>query len=210
MKLIRNSVTKRAVTPTKIIQPGERTVLNIETGLKVVLRVVGGHAGNDVLINIPRTATQPGIAMIIDVLTPRWAPFAGLSLTESIVTFIKVHKVLMKLDFTYFVGGHLRVGDKSDVADSLRYVESLIEAAKNAKTSVTPKQLSDVKRDNFLTPGTTEYKNVWFVGINAGINLEAKNCAREMIKKWGCRFGGVATTAFYNCFVSSFYVTGEY
>lgn len=208
-ELIKNSVSKRAVLPNIIIKPGPQRVLKIENGLEISLRITGGHSGQDVLIYLVPTKTQPGIAMLVDVVIPKWTPFTSLAVTDSATSYLKAHNALLNLDYKFFIGGHLQVGNKDDVSQTLRYVRSVIQEARKSRTSVTAEQRAQVGFNNILTPNTDEYRNIWFAAINAGSDLEAKNCEREIIKKWGCELGGVASTAYSHCFAIGAYLRLE-
>lgn len=200
--LIKNSVSKRAVKPTILMKAGQNRVLTIENGLVLRIKVVGGHAGQDLLVQIPRTRKAPGIVMLADMIFPRWAPFAFLGTTESVTIYKKAHNEVLKLDFKYFLGGHMRIGDKDDVSTSLRYLSSVLEEAKQSLQSVRPDQLAAVGAANFTVPGTPQYRNLWYIALNAGRNLQSSNCARKIIQRWGCVLGGVAESAWSNCFTA--------
>lgn len=204
-ELIENSVSKRAIKPTTIVKAGQKIVLKIDSGLTLRIRILGGHAGQDLLMHMPRTKKEPGVVMLADIIFPRWAPFPNLATTENVPNFIKAHNEVLKMDFKYFVGGHTRIGDKNDVATALRYIEHLLEEAKRSLKTVTPAQLAAVGAGKFTVPGTPQYRNVWYISLNAGRNIQAANCARKMIQRWGCLLGGVAETAWANCFTAITY-----
>lgn len=197
---IAQSISKRAVRPTVIVRPGMRRTLRLSASLRVTMDILGGHAGRDIALHIPRSGSQPAILMFVDVVFPRWSPFHALAITEDVARYISVHDDLLKYDFDVFVGGHLRTGDRNDVSDNLRFVKDLFRTAQEARQSITIEERAAEGIFNVFTPGTLEYSNAWVAAIKAGRALEARKCARNMIEKWGCYLGGAAITMFDHCF----------
>lgn len=203
--LIRESVSKRAIPPTIVVRRRGKT-LYLGGGLRVRMDILGGHSGRDLALHIPRTGSYPAILMMIDVVFPRWAPFHALAITEDVGRYIAVHDELLKYDFDIYVGGHLRVGDRRDVADNLRFVKDLVRTADEALKTTTQAQRAAEGLFNVFTPGTTEFGNWWVAAIKAGRALDARRCARMMIEKWGCRIAGAAVTMQSHCFTALSYL----
>lgn len=203
---IRRSKSKRAPEPTVFVDEMGST-LNLGRGLKVIMKIVVGHTSSDLLLYIPKNKGKPSIAMMVDVIFPRWAPFSLLALTEDLGTYIDVHKEILKLDFDIFIGGHLRRGTRRDVARNLRFTNDLVSAAEVGTTSITPEKLGAAGIGKFSDPSAVEFENVWYAFLGVFRKLEVDECYRIVLKKWGCRIGGLDFTLMSHCFIAIEYVT---
>lgn len=199
------SVSKRAVSPTRIIRG--KTSIVLRNGFRIDLSLIPGHTSKDTVVQIPREGSEKAILMHVDVVYPRWAPFSYLSIAGNIPSFFAVHDELMKFDMDVFLDGHMSVGTREDIAENLRFSKDLIAAAKEATASVTDSDTAAAGIADFVTPGKAAYGNLWFAAVTAGRDVVARKCARIMIEKWGCRFGGVAVTAFSHCFSTAVYLS---
>lgn len=200
---IHNSVSKRAVIPTRVIHKSATIVLS--EALRLDIRALHGHSKADMAVHIPRHGAEKAILMFVDVVSPRWAPFWSFAISEDITQYIAVHTELLRYDFDVFVDGHLDPGDRDDVSENLRFTTDLFAAAEEAERSTTMAEFAAAGAQNGSMPGSAEFGNVWFMFITAGRAVQAHRCVRSMIEKWGCRFGGVAATSFSNCFVALSY-----
>lgn len=208
-RTIRKSVTKRAVIPTNNISPDGLT-LYYGKGLRVGIHVLGGHSGGDLALHIPRVGSQPAILFHVDVVFPRWAPFSSLAIATDVGKFVEVHDELLKFDFNIFVGGHMNIGNRADVAHGLRFSKDLLRASLKAPSLVTQEDRAGVGMGNYFTPGKTEFGNLWFLFLTAGRHLEVEKCSRIMIEKWGCRLGGLVEVVNSACFTMLTYVVTDY
>lgn len=208
-KLITRSVTKRSVTTTHII-PNDGKTLYVRNGLRIELRYVGGHTDRDLAVYFPKKGKESSILMHVDVVFPGYAPFWALGISHDVRRFISVHTALLKYDFDYFVSGHLRLGNRTDIEENKKFAEDLFDAAMIAPSLVTQEQLNQVGISDVADPTQPEFNNVWFLALTAGRSLQARICSRIMVEKWGCKVGGISETIFSNCFVMLSYIGIEY
>lgn len=197
IRLVRASISKRAVIPTHIVGRGGTTIW-MAKHLRVRMKQLGGHAGADFALHIPRYGSEKAVLMYVDIVFPRWSPFSNLAFTNDMMRFVRIPDELLKFDFDYFIGGHVLLGSRNDVAEAGRYIRDIFMAAKNGV--VTDQMRQRAGTSNFFVPGNPEFGNIWFLFLNGNRNLQAQACARILIEKWGCQIGGVAETAFSHCF----------
>lgn len=207
--LVERSVTKRAVIPTHII-PDEGRNLYIRPGLRIKMKFVDGHTDRDLAVHIPRSRSESGILMHVDVVFPRFAPFWSLAITDDVGRYISVFDDLLKYEFHYFVSGHIRLGTRMDVEEGSLFTKDLLNAALVAPSLVRQEDLDRVGFGNAFNPTAKEYGNLWFLVITAGRDLQADACSRIMIEKWGCRIGGISETIQSSCFAMLTYIGVAY
>lgn len=205
-RVIRASETKRAPIPNVIVRSRGRT-LTLDDDLEVKMMLVGGHTRQDLALYIRPQKEAPGILMLIDIVFPRWAPFFNVAITDNVARAISVQREILALDFDIFIGGHLRIGSKGDVRESLRYYEDLIAAGQEGFV-VDNEVLGSSEFGNIFDPSAREFGNLWFA-FGVFRDLQVDTCARRMIKRWGCRIGGVDVVIRSHCFVAVTHVLVE-
>lgn len=203
-RMIRNSSSKRAVVPNQIVGR-EGDVVRLGKSLKLKLDIIGGHTAKDLLVFVPKVGNERGILLHVDVVFPRWATFVNLGITEDVTKYIQSHEEMLKLDFDVFVGGHLNVGDRRDVEDSLHYVRDLLDAAAESSRNVTVEDLIAGGIGNFSDPTSVAFGNVWYAFVSVSRKLEVDGCYRIMLEKWGCKLGGLDLMLRSHCFVAVSY-----
>lgn len=199
--LVQDSTSGRALRPNVIIGKRGRT-LSLPGGPSLSMRIVGGHSQQDLLIHIAPSATEPGLAMLVDIAFPRWAPPFNLAVTQDFRKYIQAHKEILRLNFGLYVGGHIRTGDRADVKESLRYVQDLLATARRAVVAVTEADLIAAGLLDVFDPTKRAYGNAWFPFVKLQRKLQIDHCYRFMVRKWGCRIGAVDILARGHCFVA--------
>lgn len=208
-RLVENSVTKRAIIPDMFV--GESgSVISLDEGLNLRMKIIGGHTQSDLLLYIPRFKTERSVAMYVDTIFPGWSPPFDLGLSEDIGRYISAHKELLKLDFDVLVPGHLIPAKKADVARSLRFVNDLIAASKIALYKIPSKPISVTGIQSISIPSAPEFGNLWYAFISQTRELQINICEQIIVKKWGCKLAGLDITARGNCFAALTYLIEEY
>lgn len=202
-EFIDNSISKRAIAPTRVVH--KFSSIKLTNSLRVDMTVLGGHSKKDLAVLIPRTSEEKGILMFVDVVFPRWAPFWAFAVSEDVTRYISVHTDLLKFHFDIFIDGHMDIGNRNDVSENLEFTKDLLGAAEEAIRTTTPEEYASAGAGRAMDPSKRQFGNLWYGFITAGRNVQANRCARIMIERWGCRFGGVATTAFSHCFMAITY-----
>lgn len=188
-ELINRSTSGRAVNPTIIVRKSGRT---LRVGrLDIQLTPVGGHTQQDLLVYIPPLKNDEGIVVLVDVVFPRWSPFINLALTQDVQMYVDAHKRILQLDFGTYLGGHVLIGGRQEVEDSLEFVMDLIEAARIGTASVTPERLAEAGFGRLSDPSAVEFGNIWFGFVTVFRSLEVERCATIMLEKWACRLAGL-------------------
>ena len=125
--------------PNRIIRKHDRKIYQDQQ--KLVLSHRGpAHAPGDLYIWAPRQK----ILMLVDVVFPKWVPFANLAITKDIRGYIQAHEEILSFDFNHFVGGHLtRIGDRADVELAQEYVLAVRDAMGTALATVGFGDISD-------------------------------------------------------------------
>lgn len=207
-RMIKKSKSKRAIVPDKII--GKKgAVLDLGKGLKVEIDVIKGHTLRDLAIFIPRRGDEAGVLMHVDVVFPRWAPFLNLAIAEVIEDFVESHEVLLKYDFDVFVSGHLLLGERKDVEESLAFAKDVLVAGAAGANGITQEDLVAGGIGDFFDPSKVEFGNVWYAFVSVTRKLQIDGCYRIMIEKWGCRLGGLDVVLRSHCFLGVTYAVTD-
>lgn len=193
------SESKRAIRPNKIIGRTGR-ILKLSKNLEVRMTILGGHTDTDVFIHIPRVDGEQAVAMLVDVVFPRWSPFTNLAITNDPGDYLRAHDDILKFDFDIFMGGHVNIGDRQDVVISKEFTEDLFEAGAIALQSVTQEDFVEAGIAKVGDPNAVEFGNLWFAIIAVVRRLQSEACYRIMIEKWGCRVAGLDLTLSGHCF----------
>ena len=208
-RMIKRSLSKRAPMPNVIVGEGGRTQILLRKGLRLKIFSIAGHTAEDLVVHVVPTVKYPGVVLFVDVVFPRWAPYRNLAITTNVYDYVEVHYKLLKLDFKYFIGGHVGLGTKRDVRDNLRFSEDLIEAARTSIASLTPADFAAGGIGKAFDPSKVEFGNIWYAILDVVRKLQADGCVRTMLKKYGCYFGGVDKVIAEHCFTAVTYVVLE-
>jgi glyoxylase-like metal-dependent hydrolase (beta-lactamase superfamily II) len=151
------------------------------------------HMPGNLFIYAPNQQTL----MLVDVISPGWAPFFYLGIASDIPGYIKAHDIaLNNYDFDTFVGGHLtRTGTRDDVVTEQEFISDLGKAAAQASIEV---QFGDIAEQ----VGSTADAYLLF---SKYVDAVVQNCVQTMLPKWESRLGGVETFMPTHCFAMTQY-----
>jgi hypothetical protein len=108
------------------------------------------------------------------------------------------HQKLLVLDFDLFVAGHLyRFGTRSDVEQSLRYVQDVVLAADNALKSVPEAEAVRIA-SQAREANSPAYGNAWYV-VGQFLKVLEDKCYRSILAKYGCQLASVDVTVRTAC-----------
>lgn len=205
--LINRSAAPRAVPVTRLVPP-TGAVLRVAPRLALSLTVVGGHTEDDLAVHIPPAGPRaPGIVHWVDVVLPGWAPPFTLAITTDVGAFVTAHDAVLRLEWEVFSGGHFtRLGSREDVEVSRAYATDLIEAARSGVAAAAADGALAKAFGRLTTRGTPEFGNVMWAFVNVQRRLEIDACQRTMLRKWGCKLGGVDIVLRDNCFSAITYI----
>lgn len=205
-ELIQRSSKRAVAWPNRLVL-NER-LIPFSANITVTLKLIGGHSGNDLLVYIRPQNKQPGVVMMVDTVYPKWAPFPFLAGAHDISKVMDAHDIALELDFEFFVPGHPEMASRDDITEGKHFLRELREEALKAIAEhPTAEEQKQAGASRFFEPGALEFQNRWFLAGKASRDFQVRACARAMIKKWGCRIGGVAQTAYSHCYSMIGYVS---
>lgn len=134
--------------------------------------------------NIFIYAAAQKLLMLVDVIYPRWTPFANLGQTKYVPGYIAAHDLVLDYDFDHFVGGHLGPsGNRTDVLIQKQYV---LDLKANCEYALNESATNDplIGAGNLLPPvATLNPGNPW-AEFKVYINELAAFCANRTNEKW--------------------------
>lgn len=204
IELVRNSVTNRALTPTKIIGRRNRK-LKLRDGLELNFQIVGGHTAQDLLIFIPKYEEEPSILMYVDILIPKWAPAVNFANSENLFRYMAVQREILRHEFDVLVPGHFCLGTREDVANNLQYTRDVVEAAGRALELVTPEVLVQNGLGLISDPNALEFGNIWYLALEVVQGAQIDACFRIILEKWGCKLAAVDVVLRSHCSTALFF-----
>jgi glyoxylase-like metal-dependent hydrolase (beta-lactamase superfamily II) len=93
------------------------------------------HSPDNVFIHLP----DHDALMLVDVVSPGWAPGWQSSLAEDVPGYIEAPSIALTYPWKRFLGGHMgRLGTRDDVTTHRRYMADLANSARNALETVDP------------------------------------------------------------------------
>lgn len=158
--------------PTAIFS-GERYELNVGDS-QLILGYHGDiHSAGGTFIFAPKQK----VLMLVDVLTPRWAPYYKLGHTPDVPRFMEITKQILEYDFETFIGGHAGwYGTRTDIEDIGRYMADLDTACRQAFNEVPNLPEGDPLN-------AWQQSQIYYEGT-------ARRCAELMPKSWLTKLGG--------------------
>lgn len=140
-------------------------------------------------------APKQKVLMVVDIIFPGRIPFAYLAIAKDTAGFIQAHDIaLNNYDFDTLVAGHLtRLGTRVDVEVQREFVLDLEKAAARANQEVVFSEIASQ---------VGSFDNPWLL-FSKYIDAINKQCADEMIPKWGNRLGGADIFMSTHCFTMS-------
>jgi glyoxylase-like metal-dependent hydrolase (beta-lactamase superfamily II) len=140
--------------------------------------------------NIYVYAPKQKVLMKIDIIFPRWTPFANLALAENILGFLKAHDVILSYDFDKLVSGHWdRLATREDVKIQKDYMLDIQANAGKALQSI----------DFHAIAKKTGYTNKALL-FDTYLEAVAQECARLTEPSWIKKLAGVDVWTADHCF----------
>jgi glyoxylase-like metal-dependent hydrolase (beta-lactamase superfamily II) len=90
------------------------------------------HTLDSIFIHLPHHDTL----MLVDVVIPAWVPFAAMNVSEHIPGFLDAHAAALSYRFQHFIGGHIRLGARTDISLQQQYLDDMTASAKHAIDTV--------------------------------------------------------------------------
>jgi glyoxylase-like metal-dependent hydrolase (beta-lactamase superfamily II) len=93
------------------------------------------HSPDNIFIHLP----DHDALMLVDVVSPGWAPACQRNLTEDVPGYIDAPATALTYPWRHFIGGHVgRLGTREDIAAHQRYMADIAEHSRKALDDVDP------------------------------------------------------------------------
>ena len=93
------------------------------------------HSSDNIFIHLP----DHDALMLVDVVSPGWAPICQSSLAEDVPGYIRAPDIALTYPWKHFIGGHMgRLGTRDDVATHRRYIADIADSSRRALVTVDP------------------------------------------------------------------------
>jgi glyoxylase-like metal-dependent hydrolase (beta-lactamase superfamily II) len=93
------------------------------------------HTSDNIFIHLPDHDTL----MLVDIVSPGWAPACHGSLAEDVPGYVEALGTVLTYRFKHFIGGHMgRLGTRADVALHRQYIADIAESCRAALDTVDP------------------------------------------------------------------------
>jgi glyoxylase-like metal-dependent hydrolase (beta-lactamase superfamily II) len=93
------------------------------------------HSPDNIFIHLP----DHDALMLVDIVSPGWAPVCQGSLAEDIPGYIGAADTALTYDWKRFMGGHMgRLGTRDDIATHRQYVADIADMSRAALDTVDP------------------------------------------------------------------------
>ncbi len=187
-------ILKRDIGDDPLDRPLPTTVFSKQYTLRVDNQTLelsfrgDNHSPDNIFIWAPAQR----ILMLVDVITPGWAPFRSLALATSIPGFIRAHDMALEYPFETFVGGHLnRAGTRDDIITQREYVRDLYNNCAAAVEASADPNNTALFAGSILPPvAAANPGNSWGI-FRAYYDTLASYCGAQTSEKWIGRLGAV-------------------
>lgn len=207
-EMIENSISKNAVLPDIIIGKGGRTLV-LSDSLSLKMEIVGGHTIEDLRIYIPPTNGEGGVVMFVDSVFPSYVPPVDFAITENLGGLIRVQRDILKLDFQFYISGHVRIATRQDLIENILYIEDAVKAAQTTVRTLTFDRLLREGYGKFSDPTSDVFGNIHFSFMGVQRRVEIDICSKILLPKWGCRLAGLDFAVAGHCQKAVNYVNLE-
>ena len=93
------------------------------------------HSPDNIFIHLPDHATL----MLVDIVSPGWAPVCQSALAEDLPGYIAAPSTALTYAWKHFIGGHMgRLGTRQDVATHRQYMADISDSSRTALDTVDP------------------------------------------------------------------------
>ena len=127
------------------------------------------HSSDNIFIHLPDHAAL----MLVDVVTPGWAPVCQSSLAEDVPGYIEAADIALTYPWKHFIGGHMgRLGTRDDVATHRQYIADIADSSRKALETVDP------------TPYFVKYEQTTWVAARGYLDAITTVAAAPVIDKY--------------------------
>ena len=93
------------------------------------------HSPDNIFIHLPDHDTL----ILVDIVSPGWAPVCQSNLTEDVPGYIQAPDTALTYPWKHFIAGHVgRLGSRDDVATHRQYMADIADSSRKALDSVDP------------------------------------------------------------------------
>jgi glyoxylase-like metal-dependent hydrolase (beta-lactamase superfamily II) len=93
------------------------------------------HSPDNIFIHLP----DHDALMLVDIVTPGWAPFCQGNITENVPGYIEAPDTALTYAWKHFIGGHMgRLGTRDDITTHRQYMADIVERSRKALDAVDP------------------------------------------------------------------------
>jgi glyoxylase-like metal-dependent hydrolase (beta-lactamase superfamily II) len=93
------------------------------------------HSPDNIFIHLP----DHDAFMLVDIVSPGWAPVCQSSLAEDVPGYIEAPDTALTYPWKHFIGGHMgRLGGRDDVARHREYMADIADSSRKALDTVDP------------------------------------------------------------------------
>jgi glyoxylase-like metal-dependent hydrolase (beta-lactamase superfamily II) len=127
------------------------------------------HSPDNIFIHLP----DHDALMLVDVVSPGWAPVCQSNLTEDVPGYIEAASTALTYPWKHFIGGHMgRLGTRDDIATHRQYMADIAESSRKALDTVDP------------TPYFLKYgENTW-AAVRGYLDATTAAAAAPVIEKY--------------------------
>jgi glyoxylase-like metal-dependent hydrolase (beta-lactamase superfamily II) len=127
------------------------------------------HSPDNIFIHLPDHETL----MLVDIVSPGWAPVYQSNLTEDVQGYIQAARTALSYPWKHFIGGHMgRLGNRDDIALHQRYMADIADSSRHALDAVDP------------TPYFVKYGENTCAGVRGYLDAVAAAAATPVIEKY--------------------------
>jgi glyoxylase-like metal-dependent hydrolase (beta-lactamase superfamily II) len=93
------------------------------------------HSPDNIFIHLP----DHDALILVDIVTPGWAPVCQSNVTEDVPGYIEAAATALTYPWKHFIGGHMgRLGTRDDVATHRQYMADIADSSRKALDTVDP------------------------------------------------------------------------
>jgi glyoxylase-like metal-dependent hydrolase (beta-lactamase superfamily II) len=127
------------------------------------------HTPDNIYIHFP----NHDALMLVDVVLPRWVPFANFNINEDVPGSIAAPGKALSYPWKHFIGGHLgRLGTRDDVAVHQQYITDIADNVRTALSTVDP------------TPFFAKYGNNSWAAVKTYLDAVSEQAAAPVVAKY--------------------------
>jgi glyoxylase-like metal-dependent hydrolase (beta-lactamase superfamily II) len=127
------------------------------------------HTPDNIYIHLPDHDTL----MLVDVVVPGWASFAGFNVNGDVPGSIAAPATALSYGWKHFIGGHLgRLGTRADIDLHQQYIADIVDNVRTALATVDP------------MPFYAKYGDNAWAAVKAYLDTASEQAAAPVIKKY--------------------------